>query len=370
MTSSPLVGSIVASVNAIVKPPNQTSDSSVTLVTGAPLGAGDPPGVEPPPESTASRTVVDPSPRSVRKATPETVEPSTAGTATASSPVGPGSPVTSPQASRARLGSSRAIALGPASRSATDNGTDEVLEATRPSGPADGLVRGASSGPDAGHGPWTSDAAMVADCARAPAGSASAAASGRETRSAASARPDRTMDLRCPAAVGGSRHRVPRILRSAAAIGNRAGTEWRADGIMRAMRDRVRLDLDPGLVREASAELCTVGTRDTVEAALREVVARGRRRWLAQRDLSASDALLPDLGGHRAAAAPRPLRRGTRTVSSGTNLPSGPPRWKVLSGSGSCGSSRVGSATGCSPTTRTCASSMGSPPRHRAATLC
>jgi Arc/MetJ family transcription regulator len=55
------------------------------------------------------------------------------------------------------------------------------------------------------------------------------------------------------------------------------------------------LDLDRGLLDEAAAALGTTRTTETVHAALREVVARRRREWLARRDFSELEAVLPEL---------------------------------------------------------------------------
>ncbi|MEA2623329.1 MAG: Bacterial antitoxin of type system, VapB [Chloroflexota bacterium] len=55
------------------------------------------------------------------------------------------------------------------------------------------------------------------------------------------------------------------------------------------------LDLDRTLLAEAADALGTTRTTDTVHAALRDVVARRHRRWLAQRDFSELDQLLPSL---------------------------------------------------------------------------
>ncbi|HEY6569801.1 MAG TPA: type II toxin-antitoxin system VapB family antitoxin [Candidatus Limnocylindrales bacterium] len=55
------------------------------------------------------------------------------------------------------------------------------------------------------------------------------------------------------------------------------------------------LDLDRDLLRDAAEALGTTRTTDTVHAALREVVARRRRAWLARRDFSELEVALPDL---------------------------------------------------------------------------
>jgi Arc/MetJ family transcription regulator len=55
------------------------------------------------------------------------------------------------------------------------------------------------------------------------------------------------------------------------------------------------LDLDRELLRDAAEALGTTRTTDTVHAALRDVVARRRRAWLARRDFSALEQALPEL---------------------------------------------------------------------------
>ena len=65
------------------------------------------------------------------------------------------------------------------------------------------------------------------------------------------------------------------------------------------MKVHTTLDLDRELLERAAVELGTRRTTDTVHAALREVVARSQRRWLAQRDFSKLDALLPEIRGTR-----------------------------------------------------------------------
>ena len=55
------------------------------------------------------------------------------------------------------------------------------------------------------------------------------------------------------------------------------------------------LDLDRELLRDAAEALGTTRTTETVHAALREVVARRRRAWLANRDFSELEAALPAL---------------------------------------------------------------------------
>lgn len=63
------------------------------------------------------------------------------------------------------------------------------------------------------------------------------------------------------------------------------------------------LDLDRDLLDKAALALGTRRTTDTVHAALRDVVARRQRRWLAQRDFSELDALLPSLRRPRTEAS-------------------------------------------------------------------
>jgi Arc/MetJ family transcription regulator len=55
------------------------------------------------------------------------------------------------------------------------------------------------------------------------------------------------------------------------------------------------LDLDRELLRDAAEALGTTRTTDTVHAALRDVVARRRRAWLARRDFSQLEQALPEL---------------------------------------------------------------------------
>ena len=60
------------------------------------------------------------------------------------------------------------------------------------------------------------------------------------------------------------------------------------------------LDLDRDLLAQAAAVLGTTRTTQTIHAALREVVARRQRRWLADRDFTELDAMLPALRVPRA----------------------------------------------------------------------
>lgn len=59
------------------------------------------------------------------------------------------------------------------------------------------------------------------------------------------------------------------------------------------------LDLDRDLLAQAAAALGTTRTTQTVHAALRDVVARRQRRWLAERDFSELDTLLPSMRSPR-----------------------------------------------------------------------
>jgi Arc/MetJ family transcription regulator len=59
------------------------------------------------------------------------------------------------------------------------------------------------------------------------------------------------------------------------------------------------LDLDRDLLADAARALGTTRTTDTVHAALREVVARRRRAWLARRDFSELEVALPALRATR-----------------------------------------------------------------------
>ena len=53
-------------------------------------------------------------------------------------------------------------------------------------------------------------------------------------------------------------------------------------------QEHTTLDLDRDLLRDAAEALGTTRTTDTVHAALRDVVARRRRAWLARREISPS----------------------------------------------------------------------------------
>jgi Arc/MetJ family transcription regulator len=61
------------------------------------------------------------------------------------------------------------------------------------------------------------------------------------------------------------------------------------------MRMHTTINLDQELLRQAAEALGTTRKTDTVHAALREVVARRRRRWLADRDLAGLADALPSL---------------------------------------------------------------------------
>ena len=59
------------------------------------------------------------------------------------------------------------------------------------------------------------------------------------------------------------------------------------------------LDLDRELLHRAAEALGTTRTTDTVHAALREVVARRQRAWLARRDFSELEAHLSEIRAPR-----------------------------------------------------------------------
>jgi Arc/MetJ family transcription regulator len=75
-------------------------------------------------------------------------------------------------------------------------------------------------------------------------------------------------------------------------------------------RTHTTLDLDRDLLRDAAEALGTTRTTDTVHAALRDVVARRRRAWLARRDFSELEAALPDLRSARVEVVERPGELG------------------------------------------------------------
>ena len=60
-------------------------------------------------------------------------------------------------------------------------------------------------------------------------------------------------------------------------------------------RTHTTLDLDRDLLRDAAEVLGTTRTTETVHAALRDVVARRRREWLARRDFSELEDALEGL---------------------------------------------------------------------------
>jgi Arc/MetJ family transcription regulator len=72
------------------------------------------------------------------------------------------------------------------------------------------------------------------------------------------------------------------------------------------VRTHTTLDLDRDLLRDAAEALGTTRMTDTVHAALRDVVARRRRAWLARRDFSELGVALPDLRTPRVEAVERP----------------------------------------------------------------
>jgi Arc/MetJ family transcription regulator len=63
------------------------------------------------------------------------------------------------------------------------------------------------------------------------------------------------------------------------------------------------LDLDRELLLQAAEALGTKRTTETVHAALREVVARRQRAWLARRDFSDLETLLPEIRAPRGGAS-------------------------------------------------------------------
>jgi len=75
-------------------------------------------------------------------------------------------------------------------------------------------------------------------------------------------------------------------------------------------RTHTTLDLDRELLRDAAEALGTTRTTDTVHAALRDVVARRRRAWLARHDFSELEAALPALRTSRVEAVERPDELG------------------------------------------------------------
>jgi Arc/MetJ family transcription regulator len=65
------------------------------------------------------------------------------------------------------------------------------------------------------------------------------------------------------------------------------------------MKTHTTLDLDRDLLAEAAEVLGTSRTTETVHAALRDVVDREKRGWLANQDFSELMELLPDLRATR-----------------------------------------------------------------------
>lgn len=80
------------------------------------------------------------------------------------------------------------------------------------------------------------------------------------------------------------------------------------------VKTHTTLDLDRELLHDAAEALGTTRTTDTVHAALREVVARRRRAWLARRDFSELEAHLSDLRTPRELTAPE--RAASEVVAS------------------------------------------------------
>ena len=76
------------------------------------------------------------------------------------------------------------------------------------------------------------------------------------------------------------------------------------------VRTHTTLDLDRDLLRDAAEALGTTRTTDTVHAALRDVVARRRRAWLARHDFSELEAALPDMRATRVVAVEQPGELG------------------------------------------------------------
>jgi Arc/MetJ family transcription regulator len=66
------------------------------------------------------------------------------------------------------------------------------------------------------------------------------------------------------------------------------------------------LDLDRELLQQAADALGTRRTTDTVHAALRDVVERRQRAWLAQRDFSELETALPGLRAPRRSSTDDP----------------------------------------------------------------
>ena len=64
------------------------------------------------------------------------------------------------------------------------------------------------------------------------------------------------------------------------------------------------LDLNRELLDRAAEALGTTRTTDTVHSALREVVARRQRAWLARRDFSELESRLPQIRAPRETVTP------------------------------------------------------------------
>lgn len=69
------------------------------------------------------------------------------------------------------------------------------------------------------------------------------------------------------------------------------------------VKTHTTLDLDRDLLHAAAEALGTTRTTETVHAALRDVVERRRRAWLARHDFSELEPALSDLRSTRVAAS-------------------------------------------------------------------
>ncbi len=74
---------------------------------------------------------------------------------------------------------------------------------------------------------------------------------------------------------------------------------WRGGADTKMAKTHTTLDLDRDLLSQAAEALGTTRTTETVHAALREVVARRKRAWLARRDFSELEELLPEIRASR-----------------------------------------------------------------------
>ena len=81
------------------------------------------------------------------------------------------------------------------------------------------------------------------------------------------------------------------------------------DATLWRMRRHTTLNLDDELLADAAQTLGTRGTTETVHAALREVVARQRRRMLV--DLEFADLTAEALTRMRAPRTFEPVRKGS-----------------------------------------------------------